>query len=118
MSAATRAITASAGGGTPGAPTRATDGELAADARVVEQLQGAVHRGHRRGVPEVVGHQQPPVPIVARVGLRVAGDEVERGVDVARLVVDAQVQLEVRPVAGKRVDDLLEGVGKGHRWAA
>ena len=81
---------------------------------VVEQLERAVHRGHRRGVAEAVRHQQPPVPVVARVGLRVAGDEVQRGVDVARLVVDAQVQLEVRPVAGERVDDLLEGVGEGH----
>ena len=48
-------------------------------------------------------------------GLRVARDQVHRRVDVARLVGDPQVELEVGPVVGQRVDDLLEGVGEGHR---
>ena len=50
--------------------------ELAVDAGVVEQLQRAVHGGRRRGVAEAVGDEQPPVPVVLRVRLRVAGHEV------------------------------------------
>jgi hypothetical protein len=45
------------------------------------------------------------------VGLGVAGRQVERGLDVARLLRDAQIQLEVRPVLGKPVDDLLKALG-------
>ena len=78
------------------------------DARAAQELQGAVHRGCRGGVAEAVRDDDAPVPVVARVGLRVAGHEVQRGVDVARLVVDAQVQLEVRPVARKGIDDRLK----------
>ena len=72
------------------------------------RLERAVDRRGRGGVAEAVRDQQPPVPVGPRVGLRVAGDEVQRGVDVAALVAHAQVQLEVGPVVGKRVHDLLE----------
>ena len=80
--------------------------QLALDARFVEQPQRAVHGRRGGGVPEAVRDQQPPVPVVVGVGARVAGGEVQRRLDVARLVGDAQVELEVRPVLGQRVDDL------------
>ena len=51
---------------------------------VVEQLQRAVDRRRRGGVAEAVGDEDAPVPVVLGVGLRVAGDEVTRGLDVAR----------------------------------
>ena len=70
--------------------------------------------GRRRGgVAELVGDQDPPVPVVVRVRLRVDLHDQRRGVDVARLV-DAQVELEVGPVGRQRVDDLLELVGERH----
>jgi hypothetical protein len=66
-------------------------------------------------VAEPVRADDPPVVALgmARVVLRVDEDQVESGVDVALLVVDAQVEVEVRPVVGERVDDLSEAVGKG-----
>jgi hypothetical protein len=64
-------------------------------------------------VAEAVGDEQPPVPVVARVGLGVARDEQRRRVDVA-LLFDPQVELHVRPVGRQRVDDLLERVGERH----
>ncbi len=63
---------------------------------------------------EAMGDEQPPVPVVLGVRPRVARRQVQRRFDVARLVGDAHVQLEVRPVVGQRVDDLLEGVGEAH----
>jgi len=45
-----------------------------------------------------VGDEDAPVPVVAGVGLRVAGDDVDRRVDVAALVFDPQVELEIGPV--------------------
>ena len=66
--------------------------ELAPDARVVEQVQRAVHGLRRGGVAEPVGDEQAPVPVVPRVGLRVDGEQEHRGIDVAALV-DAQVEL-------------------------
>ena len=68
--------------------------------------------------PKLVGHQHPPVPVVARVGLRVAGDEVDARRRCSATRREAQVELEVGPVVGQRVDDLLECVGEAHRWAA
>src|SRR5712692_895217 len=91
---------------------------LAGDPGVVEQREAAVHGGGGGGVAEAVGDEQPPVPVGVRVGLRVAGDEVERRLDVAALVPHAQVQLEVGPVVGERVHDLLELVGEAHRGEA
>ena len=63
---------------------------------------------------EAVGDQQAPVPVVMGVGLGVARHQVDRGFNVARLIGDAQVELEVGPVVGKRVEDLLEGVCQAH----
>ena len=67
-----------------------------------------MHRLHRRGVAKAVRDQQSPVPVVFGVGLRVRHDQEDRRIDVARLVGDSQVQLEVGPVVRQRVDDLLE----------
>src|SRR5437763_5420240 len=93
-------------------------GQLARDPGVVEQPQRAVHRGRRGGVAEAVGDEQAPVPVGLRIGLRVAGDHVQRALDVPSLVTQPQVQLEVSPVVGERVDDLLELVGEAHRGEA
>ena len=90
------------------------DCHLAGDLSLVEQLQRRVHGRHRRGVAEAVRDDHAPVPVVAGVWLRVAGDEQDRGVDVAAFVEDPQVELEVGPVVWKRVDDLGEGLGEGH----
>ena len=68
----------------------------------------------RGGVAEAVGDQQAPVPVGLRVGLRVDLAQRDRGVDVAALVVDPQVELEVGPVGRKRVEDLLEVRGQSH----
>ena len=57
---------------------------------------------------EAVGDEQPPVPVGLRVGLGVDLAQENGRVDVALLVVDAQVQLEVGPVVGERVEDLLK----------
>src|SRR5256885_4869415 len=92
--------------------------QLAGDPGVVEQREAAMHGGRGGGVAEAVGHEQPPVPVGVRIGLRVAGHEVERGLDVAALVAHAQVHLEVGPVVGERVHDLLELVGEAHRGEA
>src|SRR3954453_11657566 len=88
--------------------------DLAVDAGVVEQRQRGVHGGRRRRVTEPVGHQDAPVPIVLRVGLGVAGDHEHRGRHVLVLVEDPHVELEVGPVVGQRIDDLLERVSQAH----
>ena len=87
--------------------------QLAGDPGVVEQLERAVRRRRRGGVPELVGDEDAPVPVVVRVRLGVDLHDERRGVDVAGLV-HAQVELEVRPVGRQRVDDLLEGLGERH----
>ena len=79
--------------------------------RLRERLAGG-------GVAEAVRHQQPPVPVVMGVGLGVAGHQVHGRLHVARLVGYAQVELEVGPVVGKRVHDLLEVVGQAHLLGA
>src|SRR3954453_2973900 len=98
---------------------RATDprlahGDLAGDPRFVEDLQRRVRGGRGGGVPEAVGDDDPEVPVVLRVRLGVAGDHVDRRVDVARLVEDADVDLEVGPVVRQRVDDRLEVIREAH----
>jgi len=65
-------------------------------------------------VAEAVGDVEAPVPVGARVGLSVHLGEHHRRVDVAVLVGDPQVELDVGPVVRKRVEDLLEVVGEGH----
>jgi tRNA-modifying protein YgfZ len=65
-------------------------------------------------MPEPVGHYQAPLPILPRIGLRVAGREQHRRLDIATQVVDAQVELEIGPVTRKGVDYLLERFGKRH----
>ena len=60
-------------------------------------------------------HQQPPVPLPPRVRLGVAGDEQGRRLDVAGLVEDPQLELEVGPVVWEGIDDLREGVSQRHR---
>ena len=89
--------------------------ELALDPRVVEQAQRAVDRLRGGRVPEAMRDDQPPVPVVLGVGTRVARREIDRRVDVARLVRDPQIELEIGPVVGERVDDLLKCVREGHR---
>jgi hypothetical protein len=64
-------------------------------------------------VPELVGDVDVEVPVVTRVGLRVAGHEELRGVDVAALL-DAQVELQVGPVRRERVENLLKLFSKRH----
>lgn len=89
--------------------------ELTLDAGFVEEAQGTVSRGHRGSVPEIMGDQQVPVPVVVRVGLGVTRREVDRRVDIARLVLDAKIELQVSPVIRERVNDLLERVCETHR---
>ena len=73
-----------------------------------------MHGRRGGGVAEAMGHEQPPVPVVVGVGTRVARGQVQRRLDVARLVGDPQVELEVGPVLGQRVDDPLEVLGECH----
>ena len=56
-----------------------------------------------------------PVPIALRIGLGVTDDERDRCIDIALDIVDPQIELEVGPVLGQRVDDLLESVREPHR---
>ncbi|CAA9480309.1 MAG: hypothetical protein AVDCRST_MAG30-759 [uncultured Solirubrobacteraceae bacterium] len=86
--------------------------ELAADALVVEELQRAVHRRGGGGVAELVRDEDPPVPVVVRVGLRVDLGDDRRGVDVA-VLLHAQVELEVGPVRRQRVEDRVEVLREG-----
>src|SRR3954451_1721305 len=81
----------------------AEQAQVAGDAGVVEQLHRAVDCVRGRGMAEAVGDDDPPVEALgmARVVLGVDRDEVERRVDVALLVVDAQVEVEMRPVVRK-----------------
>ncbi len=95
-----------------------TQDQLPLDARVVEQTERAVHGRRRRRVAEAVGDQQAPVPIVFGVRTGVARHEVHRRFDVTRLVGEPQVELQVGPVVGERIDDPLEGVGQTHRHAS
>ena len=67
-----------------------------------------------RGMPEFVGTADAPVPVVARIALGVALREDHGGLDVAALVRDPHVELEIGPVARQVVDDLLEVGGQGH----
>ncbi len=88
--------------------------KLTLDARLVEQPQGRVNSGRGSGMTEAMSDQQTPVPVVVGVRLCVAGDQIDGGVDIARLVGQAQVELEVGPVVRERIDDPLEGVGEAH----
>ena len=54
------------------------------------------------------------MPDVLRVRLRVAGDQEHGRVHVAALVEDAQIELEVGPVVGQRLKDLVERLGQLH----
>src|ERR1700759_3163279 len=92
------------------------DEQLPADALAVDLRQHA-HDGLRRGgVAEAGGDEQPPVPLARPVvHLRVDLAEEDGAVDVAALVVDPQVDLEVGPVRRERVEDALEVFGEGHR---
>ena len=98
--------------------THLPERQLTFDTGVVELFERAVDRGGGRGVAEPVGAEQPPVPVLPRVGLGVAGRKQDGGFDVAAEVVDPKVELEIRPVIRKRVDDLLEGLGESHRGRA
>jgi tRNA-modifying protein YgfZ len=89
-------------------------GELTLDAGLVELPQDAGDRGSGGSVPEPVGHNQAPMPVLPRIGLRVAGREQHGRFDITAQVVNAQVELEIGPVTRQRVDDLFEGLGKRH----
>src|SRR5215210_781025 len=96
------------------AGARVADAHLALDPRVVEQLQRPVHGGRGRRVAEAVRDEDPPVPVVLGVRLRVDRHQVHGRVHVLRLVEDPQVDREVGPVVGQRVDDALEMVCEAH----
>src|SRR5581483_3138522 len=66
------------------------------------------------GVAEPVRDQEAPVPVSLRVGLGVHLREQNGGVDVALLVSDAQIQLQIGPVIGEGVQNRLERVGEAH----
>ena len=75
----------------------------------------AVHPGEHsldglrcRGLAEAVGHHQAPVPIRPGIGLGIDEAELDGGVDVPGLVVDAKVNLEIGPVIGERIEYRLE----------
>ena len=53
---------------------------------LVEQPERPVHGRRGGGVAELVGDEDPPVPVVVRVGLRVDLHEQRRRVDVAGLL--------------------------------
>ena len=78
----------------------------------VEQGQRSVHRLRGGGVAERVGGAQAPVPVVLGVGHGVDLDEQGGRLHVAVLVEDAQVELELAPVGGQRVDYSLEVDGE------
>src|SRR6267378_224526 len=65
-------------------------------------------------MPETVGDQDPPVPVVLGVRLSVACHQQHGGLDIASLVEDPQIELEIGPVVWQRIDDLLEGGAEGH----
>jgi hypothetical protein len=73
-----------------------------------------MHGLGRRGVAELVRDVEPPVPLALRVRLRVRLNDERRRLDVALLVEDPQVELQVRPVGRQRVDHALEVVGEPH----
>src|SRR5215217_2331728 len=89
--------------------------QLAGDPLGVEPGEHSPDALSRGRVAKALGDEQPPVPVGLGVGLGVDLAEPHRAVDVAALVVDAEVELEVRPVGGKRVEDELEVVGERHR---
>src|SRR4051794_34876650 len=89
--------------------------ELALDPLVVEESQRSLDRLGGGRVAEAVGDQEPEMPVGPRVRLRVHLAEQHRRVHVPLLLVeDPQVELQVRPIIGQRVDDLLERVGERH----
>ena len=71
----------------------------------------------RGGVAELVRHEDAPVPVVLAVALRVDLDEDRGRLDVAVLVADPEVELEMAPVGRERIDDRLEVLGKATRAA-
>ena len=79
---------------------------------LVEHALDGLGRG---GVTEPVGDVDPPVPVGPRVRLGVHLGEHHRGVDVARLVGDPQVELEVRPVVRQGLDAPPGSPGERHR---
>ncbi len=88
--------------------------QLADDPLLVEQLERAAHALGRGGVPELVRHQEAPMPIVVRVRLRVDLNQDRGRLDVALLVEDPNVELKICPVGWKRSDYRFEVLGKRH----
>ena len=88
--------------------------ELALDPLVVQEPERAAHGLGGRGVAELVRGADAPVPVVLRVRHGVDLHEQRRRFDVAVLVGDAQVELELRPVGRQRVEQALEVIGERH----
>ena len=97
------------------AGARLTDGELALDALVVQECERPPHGLGGGRVAEAMGHAQPPVPVVLRVRHGVDLNEQRGGLDIAPLVEDPQVELELGPVGRHGVHHRLEVVGERHR---
>src|SRR5918998_949883 len=96
----------------PGA--RLAHGQLALDPEAVEQRQRPAHGLGSGRVPELARHAQAPVPVVLGVRHRVDLRQERGRLDVAVLVGDPHVELEVGPVGRERVHDRLEVVGERH----
>jgi hypothetical protein len=56
----------------------------------------------------MVRDDQPPVPIVLGIRLRIGADQADRRLDVASLVKDPEIELEIGPIVGEVGDDLVE----------
>ena len=91
---------------------------LAVDPAFVEEFERRQDGLRRGAVPETVCDVEPPVPVVFGVRVCEAGRQVERRFDVAGLVRDPQVDLQVGPVIRLRVEDRLEVVGEAHQGQA
>src|SRR5918994_2932703 len=96
------------------ARTGLAERELALDSLAVQQSERAADRLRRSRMTELVRAADPPVPVVLRVRHGVDLHEQRRSVDVAVLVCDAKVELQLRPVGRQRVEQALEVVGERH----
>src|SRR4051794_32957169 len=90
------------------------DDQLAIDALAIQELESPLHRLGRGGVAKAMRDQQSEVPVGLRIRLRVHLREQDSRVDVALLVGDPEVQLEIGPIVRERVDNFLKGLGERH----
>ena len=66
-------------------------------------------------MPEAVSNQQTPIPVRLRIGLRIDLAEGHGRIDVAALILDPQIQLEVGPIRRHRIEHLLKVRSQAHK---